>query len=160
MTAVGPHYITCSEDLDSKSAVQSVSWAYHFHIIMRRGLSAPHLTHTQINYKGINLQREKKGLNRIWQGKPSAPQSSKSIEPSQLRDCLRPVTFLLISQLLNVDKMGVTALLITLATQAALPNSGEATSCLFHNDQVRSLETASKNLSSGEKAICVTVSVW
>lgn len=39
-------------------------------------------------------------------------------------------------------------------------NSGEIVSCFFHNDQVRSLETASKNLSLGEKAICVTVKLW
>lgn len=50
--------------------------------------------------------------------------------------------------------------LIIFQSEATLPNSGETVSCLFHSDQVRSLETASKNLSLGEKAICVTVKLW
>lgn len=56
--------------------------------------------------------------------------------------------------------MDICVSLVIFQLEAVLPNSGEIVSCLFHNDQVRSLETASKNLSLGEKAICVTVKLW
>lgn len=75
-----------------------------------------------------------------------------------------PVKKYLPSGLQSQDQIILLCTAVTLLVKANRlkmgSNSGGIVSCLFHSDQVRSLETASKNLSSGEKAICVTVKLW
>lgn len=75
-----------------------------------------------------------------------------------------PVKKYLLSGLQSQDQMILLCTEVILLVNAKRlkngSNSVEVASCLFHKDQVRSLDTASKNLSSGEKVICVTVRVW
>jgi hypothetical protein len=111
--------------------------------------------HPSTNNKQLNLTKEK-GLNK-------AKCSPVVGEHWTLTACHRLSPPCCLSLHFTAAKHGQThviALLRTFTTRAALPNSEEVASCLFHKDQVRSLETASKNLSSGENVICVTVRVW
>ena len=92
------------------------------------------------------------------QGRSSLPQLSQNSERLPVtRLWPSPCYHFTLPTAAQSEYMDITVSRVLFPARSCLPNSGGIVSCLFHSDQVRSLETASKNLSSGEKAICVTV---